>query len=223
MIFKSILFDLDGTLVDSESVHFDSWNEVLSVFSIQLNYDHYLREYAGVSLPTNAERLIVLHNLNSTVESLVEQRQKVLMSRMVNHAPNFMPYAKETVEFFHSKNIQLGLVTSSSRSEVEIVLKETGLRKYFSSVVTRDDVERFKPDPEPYEQSAKSLGHKKSDYIVFEDSFSGVRSAKAAGLTCFAIQSFEPERNKLKEHADMIFNDLNEAKEYLLSNQTLVG
>jgi beta-phosphoglucomutase len=219
--FKSILFDLDGTLVDSESVHFDAWNVVLSAFSIQLDYNQYLREYAGVSLPTNAERLVRLYDLNSTVESLVEQRQKVLMSRMENHKPKFMPHAKETVEFFHSKNIQLGLVTSSSRSEVDVVLNETGLRKYFSSVVTRDDVGRFKPDPEPYERSSKSLGHKKSDYIVFEDSFSGVRSAKAAGLTCYAIQSFEPERNKLKEQADRIFIDLSEARKYLMSNELL--
>jgi beta-phosphoglucomutase-like phosphatase (HAD superfamily) len=63
-----------------------------------------------------------------------------------------------------------------------------------------------------------SLGYLKDEYIVFEDTLSGIKSAKAAGLTCFAIQSYYPETNKLKKNANRVFENLCEAKMYIIAN-----
>ena len=140
---------------------------------------------------------------------------------METNQTKFMPHALETIKFFHSKHIVLGLVTSSARAEVNIILRENGLGNYFSSVVTKDDVRRYKPDPEPYDLSARSLGFFKSNYIVFEDSLSGVMSARSAGLLCYAVQNHEGERNKLRNHADLVFTDLGEARHYLVDNRII--
>lgn len=157
-------------------------------------------------------------NLNITIPALIEKRERLALKRFETHKIKLMANAIETVQFFFNKGIPLGLVTSGSRPEVNIILEKSSLKMFFTSVITRDDVTNSKPDPEPYEMAVDSLGYLKDEYIVFEDTLSGVKSAKAAGLTCFAIQNYYSEMSKLKKNADRIFENLYEAKTYIIAN-----
>jgi len=112
------------------------------------------------------------------------------------------------------------LVTSSPRKDVEAVFARNGLGKYFKLIITRSEVTKSKPDPESYNLCVEKLGIAKDECVVFEDTINGVRSAKAAGLTCFAIQSNTDEHHKLTL-ADQLFLDFQQAKDYLLKNNLI--
>jgi len=216
MNIKALLFDFDGTLVDTESLHFNSWNDDLSLFSVSLTPDVYAQEFSGVSIVTNAKNLIKRCKLDISLETLVAWREDTYINKIRNSEIPLMPYVKETLDFFTESGISLGLVTSSSRTEVDSILEKIKLQNYFKVLVTRDDVKSYKPDPAPYIKSIKSFGFEASSYLVFEDFISGIRSAKAANLSCLAINAKPFVLVKLKTEADYAFHNLQHAKNTLL-------
>lgn len=119
-----------------------------------------------------------------------------------------MPYAKRTLEFF-SKRKKLGLASTGSKKEILLKLKKTGFDKYFSAIVSRDDVKKGKPYPDIYLAAVKKLNLKPKDCLAVEDTKSGVEAAKSAGLICFAIPNkFSGTQNFSK--ADKVLKSLKE-------------
>ena len=216
MALKALLFDLDGTLIDSEFFHFECWNEILEEFDVELSYSDWLKTYAGVPMPANAARLIETYNIIAPLPQLIEKREHLTLERLKTKDVNLMPYVADVLEYFREQNLRLALVTSSPRQDVEAVFERNGLGRYFELIITRTEVTKSKPDPESYLLCVEKLGLQKEECLVFEDTINGVKSAKAAGLTCIAIQSNTDEHHKLTI-ADKLFLDFNQAKEYLVS------
>lgn len=215
-MLKALLFDLDGTLIDSEYFHFECWNEILTPANAQLTYDDWLKNYAGVPLPTNAKKLIEKYGILTPFEEIVERRENLTIERLKTTDVNLMPFVLETLEFFKEKGLTLALVTSSPRKDVEAIFERNGLAHFFKLIITRTEVTNSKPHPESYELCCELLGISKNECIVFEDTINGVKSAKAANLVCYAVQSNTSEHPKL-EIADKIFLAFNEAKDYLIA------
>lgn len=217
---KALLFDLDGTLIDSEFFHFECWNEILEESGVKLTYEDWLKNYAGVPLPANAKSLIEKYNISTPLSDIIERRENLTLERLKTKDVNLMPYAADVLEYFYDKNLTLALVTSSPRKDVEAIFERNGLKKYFKLIITRSEVTKSKPDPESYNVCREQLGFSHEDCIVFEDTINGIKSAKAAGLTCFAIQSNTEEHDKLVL-ADKLFLDFNMAKNYLIENNLI--
>jgi beta-phosphoglucomutase len=214
---KAVLFDLDGTLIDSEYFHFECWNEILEETGAQLTYTDWLQNYAGIPLPTNAKKLTEKYGINTPLADVIERRENLTLERLKTKDVNLMPYAAEILDFFVEKGLTLALVTSSPRQDVDAVFARNGLGKYFKLIITRSDVTHSKPDPESYNVCCEKLGIAKEDCLVFEDTINGIKAAKAAALTCYAIQSNTADHRKLGI-ADQLFLDFTEAKNYLTSN-----
>ena len=219
-MLKAILFDLDGTLIDSEYFHYDGWNVLLADAGIQLTYEDWVKNYAGIPLPVNAKRLIEKYNLSMPFDEMVSRREALTLQLFETKEIKLMPYVLENLEFFAGRGLTLALVTSSPRADVEAVFAKNGLKHFFKFTVTRSEVTHSKPHPESYEVCVRQLGLAKHECIVFEDTLNGTKAAKAAGLVCFAIQSNKDEHEKLAI-ADKIFLDFNEAKNYLVETGQL--
>lgn len=219
-MLKAILFDLDGTLIDSEQFHLGCWNEILAEAGIRLGIDEWIENYSGIPMPTNAKRLIEKYSLSFSHEELVKKRENTTLARLKTTEITLMPFAEEMLEFFKEKRLALALVTGSARPDVEALFERNGLAKYFDVIITRSEVTHSKPHPESYELCCRQLGVLPDECIAFEDTANGVKSAKAANLVCYAIQSRANEHAKL-EAADKIFLNFNEAKEYLLGADEL--
>ncbi|QNK61265.1 HAD family phosphatase [Pedobacter sp. PAMC26386] len=218
--FKALLFDLDGTLIDSEHFHYRVWNEILAESAVQLQYSDFLKNFAGVPLPGNAKRLKELYEIESPLEALILQKEELTNERLKTSTIELMPYVEETLDFFFSKGIAMALVTASKRTDVDEVFRKNGLNKYFNLLVTRSDVTKSKPDPESYNLAVQGIGFQKSECLVFEDTVNGLMAAKNAELTCFAIQGDEESHAKLAS-ADQIFTDFRAAQAYIIANELI--
>lgn len=217
---KALLFDLDGTLIDSEKFHFDCWNEFLCQYQVTLDFKDWLTNYAGIPLPQNAKTIISRYKINEELAGFVERREQITFSGFKTKDIELMPFALEFIQYFYDRGLTLAVVTASPRIDVEAVFEKNGLAKYFSLFVTRTDVTKSKPDPESYNICVEKLGLAKEECIVFEDTINGVKSAVAAGITTYAIQNNIRAHQKLKI-ADQLFLNFNHAKNYILTHEIL--
>lgn len=217
---KALLFDLDGTLIDSEKFHFDCWNTFLAPYNVHIEFKDWLGNYAGIPLPKNAKTIIDRYKIDEDLASFIERREKITFDGFRTTDIGLMPYALEFVQFAYEKGLTLAVVTASPKIDVEAVFDRNGLAKYFSLFVTRTDVSKSKPDPESYNLCVERLGLAKEECIVFEDTLNGVKSALAAGITCYAIQNNVRAHQKLKI-ADELFLSFANAKTFMLQKELI--
>ena len=214
---KALLFDLDGTLIDSEFFHYECWNEILSEYNVTLTYKDWLSNYAGVPLPKNAQNLLAKYEIDAVLEEVVNRRENLTLERLKTKDVNLMPFVLDFIEFFYAKGLTLAIVTSSPRKDVEAIFERNGLSKYFDLIITRSEVTKSKPDPESYNVCVAQLNVAKEECLVFEDTINGVKSAVAAGITCYAVQSNVREHQKLKI-ADQLFLNMAYAKDFIVAS-----
>jgi HAD superfamily hydrolase (TIGR01509 family) len=212
---KVALFDLDGTIIDTEPYHYQCWNNILLEQGFDMSYEHYLANYAGVSIDSNCQRLVDKFNLTVSAEVLKGKKERMMIEILLHYELVPMTFVKEMIRFLTAQHIALGLVTSSSTEETDIILKGLHLDEVFQYVVTRDDVVNKKPDPEPYLLAKSLFNLPVEDFIVLEDSMAGIRSAKATGMTCYAVRNNVLPGSIYHEEAAGVFKDLVELKNKL--------
>ncbi len=211
---KAVLFDLDGTLIDSEYFYFSNWAPILEdSFGLKITFDDWIRDFAGHTLVRNVEYLQEKYQIETTEEYMWKRtREAYSKSSMLN--VNLMPYAKDVLAELREKGIRIGLVTSSYQTTVDAVLGNHGLLDYFEFFVTREKVNKAKPDAEPYLLALSKLGLEKTEVVAVEDTITGTRAAQAAGLYCISVSKHETERNRLENIADVLYEDLSEVIRY---------
>lgn len=199
--FKSVLFDMDGVIVDSMRQHADCWIRVFKEYGVTLSTeDIFLREgMSGIGSIIDIFRSKGQRIPDPMEMKRLQQRKLELFER---NPVSVFPGMEEVLEYLGGKGVVLGLVTGSLKRSVGHVLP-AGMIGYFRSVITVDDIENGKPHPEPYLKGLKQVGFHPEEVLAVENAPLGIRSAKAAGLRCFAIATTLPP-NYL-EHADRVF------------------
>ena len=183
MQHDAILFDFDGTLVDSEPIHYECWQTVLKPFGIELSWDEYCRNCIGVSDRAMIRQLADEVGLDfEALYAEYPRKKELLRDRMLAAPPMTAEVRKLLLEY---EDLPIGLVTSSYRLEVEPVLEVLEVRHRFVASVFGDEVKNLKPHPEPYLLAAERLGVSRP--LVFEDSEAGLASATAAGFQAIRV------------------------------------
>jgi beta-phosphoglucomutase len=203
---KSVLFDMDGVLVDSMKHHLQSWKELLEFFNIRVS-DEFIFEHEG------AMSSEVIRDLFRSIGFTIDEKQIIEIYATQNsrfqekylRRVRFYPEAIPLLEQLGEKGLHLGLVTSSRMNLVEKIWSSKDL-SLFSTVVSADDVERYKPFPDPYLKALNQLQQEARDCLVIENAPAGIQAANAAGISCFAVTSTLP-KEKLSQ-AKKIFPDL---------------
>jgi putative hydrolase of the HAD superfamily len=182
-VIKAVIFDFDGLILDTES----SWYQACCDMYREHGHDLSLELY-GRFVGTSDNPLSYLTELIAQPDRFEELRRR---AKEKHHAslrrqqprPGVLDYLKTARRI----GLRIGLASSSSREWVETHLKRYQLFDFFESIKTRDDVERTKPDPELYVRSLQALGVAPQEAVAFEDSPSGARAARAAGLHCVVV------------------------------------
>lgn len=181
----TLIFDYDGVLADTEPLHWKSWAALLLPFDFHLTWEEYGRIWRGFA-DDQIFRSVVKTTPQLNMEKLArlnEERKRDVRALSLAESP----IPKKTIELLATlMEYRIGMVTSSERSYVEPVLRASGIYDRFDAIVFGDDVPRHKPAPDPYLLIAKKLGI--STGIAFEDSDSGMESARSAGFKAVRIE-----------------------------------
>lgn len=221
---KAFIFDFDGTLVNSEFIHFESWKLLLKdEYNLNFEEQDYFQNFAGIPTIEIASQVKERYDIQSDIVEIAQQKELVAKEKLAATTVKFMPYAKEVIYEVCQWGIPISIVTGSSRSEIEPVLKKAGIFELFDYTITRDDVSKSKPDPQGYLMCAKLMKFESNEYMVFEDTWAGVTAAKKAFLPCFGIQKIKAYRSKLIDAgADKVFGNLKEAFDFLKEDKGLL-
>ena len=208
MDLAAVIFDLDGVLVDSESV-WDAVREQITRDSGGRWHEHAQRDMMGMS---SLEWSRYMHDelgVPMSPEEISELVVARLMERYRQDVP-LLPGAVETVRAT-AKRWPLGLASSSNRPVIDLVLELAGLAPCFRVTLSSEEVGRGKPAPDVYLEAARKLGVDPTRCAATEDSTNGIKSAKAAGMFVAAIPrpDFPPAREAL-ELADVVLESLEE-------------
>jgi HAD superfamily hydrolase (TIGR01509 family) len=217
MTIQAILFDHDGTLVDSEPEHHKHWAEVVSHFDVALEQQFYKENYAGLPCEATAVNMVLHFNLTIDPLLLAERKNSKTREYLSQAAFPLMPGAIETLDYFYDAGLKLAVVTGASREGINATLKFYQLDKYFSTIVSKDDVKTSKPAPDCYQLALKNLGLDVHQAIALEDTEHGVISAVAAELICLAI----PNEMSLSHDfgaANETVGDMLAAKSWIIAN-----
>ena len=181
-----LLFDLDGTLVDTEANHFAAFVKVLAGFGVGLDLATYAKRVMG--FPNAMIAADFLPHL-PPAEGLAALMRKEAAYRDSLGALELAPGALALLDFADARGIACALVTNAPRANAELVLGKLGIAGRFKTLVIADDLARSKPDPLPYLEGLRRLGVAADASLAFEDSRSGVRSALAAGIATVGMMT----------------------------------
>lgn len=182
-----VIFDHDGTLVDTEGQHYRIWNQLLQEFGHHLTEEDYIREHNGVPTLDSAAHLVHRYGLNLTPEQLCLAKEKRVLAWQ--EVPPLMPGVRETLKRLRDRAIPMAVATGARFDEVDRNLRHHNLLPMFDAVCSSSEVARNKPAPDVYLLAAKRLGLAPEHCLAVEDTPTGLQSAVAAGMRCIVIPS----------------------------------
>jgi HAD superfamily hydrolase (TIGR01509 family) len=186
---KAILFDFDGVIVKSEPLHFKSFVELLKPLGIEFTEERWYGEFAGTGTKNIMTVLFKENKINENVEVWLKKRDDLFMEYAKRGELKLTTGLLDFLKMLKSKGIKTTVSSSGDRGYIMFLIDNLGISKYFDAVISAQDITKNKPDPEIFLVSAKKLGFKPSECLVIEDSRSGVKAGKAAGMTVVCVES----------------------------------
>lgn len=201
VMLRGVIFDFDGVLVDSERAHFEGFRMVLAERAgFEITFPEYTEHYLAHSDHAGMRRALELHN-QPAPPSVVDELallKKAVFADLLPRIP-LLPGARELILALHAEGVPLAIASGSLRHEIETQLRSHDLLGFFRGIVSADDVENFKPHPEPYLRGRAVIGAAESPagVVAFEDSTTGMTAARAADLRVIGVANSHP-REKLE-------------------------
>ena len=181
----AVIFDFDGTLVDTMPVHFEAYRRTFAEMNLELTREAFYESIGG-----NARETIpkLLAGRAAPLDlAAIHQRKKQIVSELLTSEPIPVLPAAQLLSAFAGR-LPIALASSGSRPGIELVLERFGWRDYFSAIVTGEDVPNGKPAPDLFLRAAEKLGVPAKTCLVFEDTTPGVEAAAAAGMRVFDVR-----------------------------------
>lgn len=190
MHIHTILFDLDGTLIDTNQLIFVSFKHTLEQYDLQFT-DEEIMEFNGPPLVDTFKKIDP-----ERTEEMVATYRKYNYKVHDEYVKAF-PKVVETLEALKDRNIKLGVVTTKMKPGVEMGLEKTGISKFFDTVITLDDVVHPKPHPEPVLKAMMELDAEAPSTIMVGDNFHDIEAGKNAGVKTAAVSWSQKGRERL--------------------------
>jgi beta-phosphoglucomutase len=207
-VLKSVIFDMDGVIVDSHDLHRKAWRQLLVSMG-----KHVTDADLDCVRDGETRKDMLRHFLGDLTEDEIQTHGllKEQLFREIAQDINTIPGVRQLLNELSRAAVPMAVASSGSRVRVHYLLNLLQLRDYFATVVTGDQVPINKPNPAIFRKVAEYLQVRPTESLVFEDSVSGVRAATAAGMKCVGISSSDRANALLQAGADYVLPNLMDA------------
>jgi HAD superfamily hydrolase (TIGR01509 family) len=209
---SAVIFDCDGTLVDTERLAWAAWARVLAPSHVRITESD-RRRCTGRSFRATYDHFAARAVLPAACVLEAELQRTVLATIETSARP--FPDAVETCRSLHERAVPMAVASSSARVRLDLTLRTTGLDRYFNVTVAGDEVERGKPDPQLLLVAAAGLGVDPTHCLVVEDAAAGVQAARAAGMPSLVVRRGHNVTNVSDMGADLVCDTLDELEDLL--------
>lgn len=202
---ECVIFDFDGTLVDSEPNYYLADKILLERHDLKIDPE-FKKQYVGIGAYEMMDDIRKKHGLEISTAELVREKNEIYLDIALNNT-NTYPEVERFARYLKDSGYKTAVASGSSREILETILGHIGFDSFFDAVVSSDEVARGKPEPDVFLEAARRVGAEPSRCLVLEDSLYGVIAAVKAGMKCCAVPYVKENIPDVVLNADLFYRD----------------
>ena len=208
-MINTVIFDLDGVIIDSEPIHFDLERQMFDELNIHVSTNEH-NSFVGMSSQNMWNLIVRNYDLPYPAQNLVKKKFDLYMEYLDSQdSLKPIPGVYTLIRALFDSQFKLAIASSSHLDTIEKVIRKFNLSEFFMARISGTDLKHSKPDPEIFLMAAKRLDSKPQECLVIEDSENGVKAAKAASMKCIGYQNPNSGSQNLNQ-ADIVIHSFEE-------------
>lgn len=210
MEIKAVLFDMDGLMVDTESLSTEAFINSAKVQGYNMTKEETLKVLGFTKANIYQFWIDYFQGTNVDGKKLVDDHYEYIENVLYTVGPEKMPYVEELLKYLKENNYKIAVASSSDTADIKNNLEKTKLEKYIDEIASGAEVENGKPAPDVFLLAAKRLGVDAKDCLILEDSKAGIKAGKASGAMVFMVPDMFTVDKECEDTADRILTNLGE-------------
>lgn len=210
MEIKAVLFDMDGLMVDTESLSTEAFINSAKAQGYNMTKEETLKVLGFTKANIYQFWIDYFQGTNVDGKKLVDDHYEYIENVLYTVGPEKMPYVEELLKYLRENNYKIAVASSSDTADIKNNLEKTKLEKYIDEIASGAEVENGKPAPDVFLLAAKRLGVDPKDCLILEDSKAGIKAGKASGAMLFMVPDMFTVDKECEDTADRILTNLGE-------------
>ena len=215
MEIKAVLFDMDGLMVDTESLSTEAFINSAKAQGYNMTKEETLKVLGFTKANIYQFWIDYFQGTNVDGKKLVDDHYEYIENVLYTVGPEKNPYVEELLKYLRENNYKIAVASSSDAADIKNNLEKTKLEKYIDEIASGAEVENGKPAPDVFLLAAKRLGVDAKDCLILEDSKAGIKAGKASGAMVFMVPDMYTVDKECEDTADRILTNLGEVIEIL--------
>lgn len=215
MEIKAVLFDMDGLMIDTESLSTEAFINSAKAQGYNMTKEETLKVLGFTKANIYQFWIDYFQGTNVDGKKLVDDHYDYIENVLYTVGPEKMPYVEELLKYLKENNYKIAVASSSDTADIKNNLEKTKLEKYIDEIASGAEVENGKPAPDVFLLAAKRLGVDPKDCLILEDSKAGIKAGKASGAMVFMVPDMYTVDKECEDTADRILTNLGEVIEIL--------
>ena len=215
MEIKAILFDMDGLMIDTESLSTEAFINSAKAQGYNMTKEETLKVLGYTKASIYQFWIDYFQGTNVDGKKLVDDHYEYIEKILYTVGPEKMPYVEELLKYLRENNYKIAVASSSDTADIKNNLEKTKLEKYIDEIASGAEVENGKPAPDVFLLAAERLDVDPKDCLILEDSKAGIKAGKASGAMVFMVPDMFTVDKECEDTADRILTNLGEVIEIL--------